>query len=266
MHTTMIRPGLLVSLKTTLRGGVTYQKRTIDPEHAVGAALVETWETTREVADAEDHARAIVARGKCRSLVTGVCCSSSFGLLCPVEREDKLAAAIEEAYATAEAHNKTSTYSRIDVFVIAGRIADNDVQAARAIGDEVRDLLTRMETAVRAADPEAIRDAANRARSLSGMLGESTQAKVTAAIAEVRKIARDMVKRAGEAGETAAQAAADIQLQALESARFAVLDLTTELSVDADAAPAPQRALDFDAPAANDEPAELAAAPVVDLE
>jgi len=97
MHTTMIRPGLLVSLKTTLRGGVTYQKRTIDPEHAVGAALVETWETTREVADAEDHARAIVARGKCGSLVTGVCCSSSFGLLCPVEREDKLAAAIEEA-------------------------------------------------------------------------------------------------------------------------------------------------------------------------
>lgn len=228
MKTQIIRPGLLVSLKTTLRGGVAYAKRTIEAEHQEGASSIAAWETTRVISDAAEHASAVVARSKARSLVTSVCCPSSFGLLCPQVREDALAAAIEEAFAVADAHNKIAGYTRLDVYVISGRIADNDEQAARAIGSEVRDLIAAMEQGVRSASPEVIREAANKARAISGMLSPEAAAKVSAAIKEVRSVAREIVRRVEKAGEQAASVVEGLKLEALDSARFAVLDLTEE--------------------------------------
>jgi hypothetical protein len=247
MQTTIIRPGLLVSLKTTVRGGVTYQKRTIEADHARGAARVATWETTREIADADEHAAAIVARGKARTAVTRVCCASTFGLLCPQARESELRAAIEEAQAIANTHNGAAKCTRLEVFAITGRIADNDEQAARAISSEVRDLIAAMETGVRAADPEAIREAANKARALAGMLSPDAQTAVSKAIADVRSIARDIVRRVEKQGEQAASIVQGLKLESLQAARFAVLDLSDSSELDAgDSLPLAGRALDFE--------------------
>jgi hypothetical protein len=55
LNATLIRPGLLVSLKTTVHGGVSYQKRTIVPDHPEGKARIASWETTRQIQDAEEH-------------------------------------------------------------------------------------------------------------------------------------------------------------------------------------------------------------------
>ena len=63
---------------------------------AAGVAALELI-ATREIVDAKEHERAIVARGKARTAIVRECCASSFGLLCPVGNEDKLAAAIAEA-------------------------------------------------------------------------------------------------------------------------------------------------------------------------
>jgi hypothetical protein len=225
MDSTLIRPGLLVSLKSTLRGGVQYQKQTIQPETAVGASTVASWNTTREIADAQEHARAVVARGKARALITRVCCPSSFGLLCPVDSEQALAAAILEAQAVANAHNATSRHTRVDLYCFTGRIADSDEQAARAIASEVRDLIRDMERGIRAANPDVIRAAANSARALAGMLSDETERKVSLAIAEARRAARTIVSRVEKAGEVAAEVVADLKMEALQSARFAVLDM-----------------------------------------
>ncbi len=247
-----IRPGLLVSLKTATRGGITYN--VVPLESATrGAAKVARWETTRSIADAEEHARAVVARGRCRTVISRVCCPSSFGLLCPTESEEKLAEAIREAQAVAAAHNATARVTRVECLVITGRIADNDVMAARAIGAEVRDMLAAMEAGVRAADPEAIRKAANDARALSGMLSDDVRRSVSAAIAEVRGIARDIVKRAEKGAEQAAAVVEGVNLQALQAARFAVLDLSDDaVPTDADAGPVAAP----DAPALDLMPAE----------
>jgi hypothetical protein len=245
MDTKLIRPGLLVSLKSTLRGGVQYQKQTIQPETAVGASTVASWQTTREIADAEEHARAVVARGKARAVVTRVCCPSSFGLLCPISLETEFAAAITEAQAIADAHNSTARHTRVDVYVIAGRIADNDEMAARAIATEIRDLIRDMERGIRAADPAAIREAADKARAVAGMLSDETERKVTAAIKEARSAARAIVARVGKAGEVAADVVREIRTEALQSARFAVLDLA---GGDAEIVPqsdAPARVVDL---------------------
>lgn len=264
MQTTIIRPGLLVSLKTNVRGGVVYAKRTIESEHAEGAGTVATWETTRNITDAAEHTAAGVARSKARALVAAVCCPSSFGLLCPQARESELADAVTAAQAIAVEHNKVANYTRLDVFVITGRIADNDEQAARAIGSEVRDLIGAMERGVRAADPEAIRDAANRARAISGMLSPDAQSKVSAAIVEVRRVARDIVRRVEKAGEQAATVVDAVQLNALNAARFAVLDLSDDGNFDSTAADIPSRAIDLE-PIAPIIPTPAAPAPAFEI-
>ena len=257
MNPSLIRPGLIVALRSTLKGGVQYTKTTIEPEHAEGAALVAAWSTRRQIEDAAEHSAAVVARGAARSAITRVCCASSFGLLCPQAREDDLREAIDEAHAIAAAHNRTTRLTRVDLFVITGRVAQDDAEAARAIGAEVRDLLRAMESAIRAADPEAIRENANKAKALSGMLSDDAQRKVTAAVAEVRQIARDIVKTAGQSASVAAQVVANIKLEALQSARFAVLDLVGDDEPEAESLPVAGRAVDFEPEA----PQSLAAAP-----
>lgn len=226
MKASLIRPGLLVSFKTTVRGGVTYDKREIEAEHSVDTgALVARWETTREIADPAEHEAAISTRSKIRVVLLRHCCVSSFGYLCPEPNEARLAEAIEEAQRLADEHNGKARSTRVEFGLIMGRIADSDEQAVRAIGGEVRDLIEAMERGVRAADPDAIREAANRARAVAGMLSPDAQRKVSDAIKEVRSIAREIVRRVEKAGETAAQVVDGVKLDALTAARFAVLDI-----------------------------------------
>lgn len=245
MQASIIRPGLLVSLRSTMRGGVVYQRREITPQHAEGSALVAEWETRREVEDAAEHARAVVARGAARTAITRVCCVSSFGLLCPSARESELSAAIGEAGRIAAEFNASATRTRIDVFALVGRIASDDAEAARAIGSEVRELLESMQGAVAAADVEAIREAANKARALSGMLSPEVSGKVSAAIDEVRKVARDIVKRAEGSASVAAAIVREVNLSKLDAARFAVLDLTAQDAPASIPTAAPAPAIDL---------------------
>ena len=276
INTSVIRPGLLVSLKTVLRGGVQYQKQVIQPETAVGASTVASWNTTREIADADEHAAAVIARGKARAAITRACCASGFGLLCPTENETMLQAAIADALAIADAHNIMARHTRVDVYVIAGRIADNDEAAARAIATEIRDLIGAMEKGIRAADPVAIRAAADAARETAGMLSDETGRKVTDAIKQARAAAREIVRRVGKAGEVAADVIRDIKLDALQSARFAVLDIAggeSEIVQQLDAParsvdllPEQQRIADFAQEAQRDAPAPVLRTPNFELE
>jgi len=263
MQSSIIRPGLLVSLKTSVRGGVSYAKVTLDADHVEGDGRVARWETTRQITDAEEYERAIGVRGKARSLIHGACCPSSFGLLCPQSNEDKLREAIDEAQTLANEHNKSASHSRVDVYVITGRVADSDEQAARAIGSEVRELISAMEQGVRAADPAAIREAANKARAMAGMLSNDVQEKVTAAIAEVRQVARDIVRRVEKSGVQAESIVNGLRLKAIDEARFAVLDLVGGDDADALTIPVAGRSLELDA--ATDAKPTTRTAPAIDL-
>jgi len=265
MQTSIIRPGLLVSLKTTIRGGVSYQTETIESDHLQGEARVAEWRTRREIADAAEHDSAVRARGLARTAILRTCCASTFGLLCPSSNESALSDGIAEARRVADEFNRGARFSRLDVFVIAGRIADSDTEAAAAIGSEVRDLIEAMERGVRNADPAAIREAANKARELSGMLSTDTAAAVSAAIAEVRSVARDIVRRVERSGETAASVVQGLQLEALKAARFAVLDVDSVPA--ADAAPVDIFAPAIDLAPTDDAPAvEVGPVPSIDFE
>ena len=232
MYTSVLKPGLLVSLKTSLRGGVDYQRTELEVDHATAeGGRVARWETTRAIPDPQEYEAAILARTKARGAILAVCCQSSFGLLCPSAREAELQTAIEVARIIADEFNATATRTQIDVYVIAGRVAQDDVEAARAIGAEVRDLLEAMQEGIKNADPAIIREAANKARMIGGMLTDETAEKVTGAIAEARAAARAIVKRIEKAGEIASKVVAELSVKSIEAARFAFLDLEPATTV-----------------------------------
>lgn len=240
MKTTTLRPGLLVSLKTSVTGGVAYKRIDLDPEHPVADGAVESrWETTKVVEDAAEFERASKLRGKCRSMIASVCAASDFGLLCPSDRQKDLDAAIVEARNLADEFNADAVRSMVNVYVVAGRIAQDDEEAIRAINGEVRDLLEAMKAGVAAADVETIREAASKARQLGRMLTETAGEKVSAAIEQARSAAREIVKRVQKDGENTAVVVSQLKLDAIESARFAFLDLDDARHVEPTAPVAP---------------------------
>lgn len=277
-----LKPGILVSLKTAMRGGVEYKRKDldVDAESAVKPACadcggpvdrvtraetdnelyrcpacgterpadvsteVKRWETTKVIADLDEHKKASRARSRCRSLISSVCSQSAFGLICTESKETSLDEAIAEARAMAANFNREAKTVQIAVYVLKGRIASTDEEAAKAIASELRELLDEMKDGIGVGNIEAAREAARKALNMGSMLDETAGKKVNAAISEVREAAKLITKRM-QSGETAATIVRDIRLDALERARFAFIDLddaepieplpsTTKRSIDLD--------------------------------
>jgi hypothetical protein len=235
MQTSTLRPGLLVSMKTSIRGNVSYIKRDLELEHTTKEGHAKArWETERTTADPQEHEEAVKARTRARQCIVSICSSSAFGLLCPEERGSDLDSAIAAGRQIVDEYNATARLTRLSFNVIAGRIAPDDIEAVRAINSEVRDLLEEMQTGISNMDAKAIRDAANRTRSLGQMLTPDAQVRIQMAIDAARAAAKK-IKQAGE------QAAVEIDRKAIRKItemRTAFLDLQPAADVAAPAAQA----------------------------
>lgn len=242
LATTTIRPGFLVSLKTTVSGNVLYSKRDLEVDRPTETGeRVAKWETERTILAPAEHEAAGKARGLARTAVTRLCAISTFGLLCPQDRQAELAAAITEARRIADEFNQTAMVSRLHVGVIVGRVAQDDAEAVRAINSEVRQLLDDMTAGIQKLDVEAVRDAASKAKSLGQMLAPGAADAVQKAIS----VARDVAKRMVKAGDQAAQAVDQATLNTIANARTAFLDLDEPVAVVTTAS-VEGRALDLD--------------------
>jgi hypothetical protein len=238
LATSTLRPGFLVSLKTSCRGNVRYDKIDLD-EQRDSTQEITKWETTRTIADRAEYEAAKKAQSKASSIIRSVCTVSAFGLLCPEGNADLLDAAIKRAHSVVDAFNETASLTRVHVYVIAGRIASDDVEAVRAINSEVRDLLDTIARGISKLDVEAIRNAADKAKSVGKMLSPSAQAAVQFAIDTARNTAKQIVK----AGEAAAVEIDTLAIRAITDARTSFLDLRDEVEI---AVPATQaRAIDL---------------------
>lgn len=233
MKKSTLRPGLLVSLKTSIGGkNVSYRVQDIETAHTdADGALRTVWQTERVTLDPAEHEEAIKVRSRCRSLITGVCSASSFGLLCPENEEGALAAALSEATELANEFNARSALTRIGVFVLVGRIAADDAEAVRAIGSEVRELIETMESGLVRLDTDTVRTAATKAKALGAMLSEEAGERLQEAIAVARQACRAIV-RAGEQGAAEVDRAV---LDRMARARTEFLDLGDEVEVAAPA-------------------------------
>ncbi len=225
--TTKIRPGLMIGLNTRVEGGVSYLRENLDASSVdapTEGALVEKWNTTKIVEDPQEHERARKAVSKARNLISAVCAHTAFGLLCPEERETELDAAVAEARKIIREHNATATFTHCRIYALKGRIANTEEESARAIGEEVAQLISAMNKGIDRLDVEAIREAAGKAKQLEEMLGPDQAETVKGAIEQARKAARQIVKRVQNEGEAAAIVLKDLQRGNLEKARIAFLD------------------------------------------
>lgn len=223
LRASTIRPGLLVALKTGVSGNVHYHKQELGITNEGDAEIVK-WETERTIKDPAEFKAAGQVRMKCRGFIIAVCAHSTFGLLCPEDKAGKLAEAIKKAHELADAFNKKASVTRVNVNVIAGRVASDDVEATRAINGEVRELLERMESGLKTMNVEAIRDAAKRAKALSSIVTPDANEQLQAAINTAREAATKLVK----AGETAAREVDKEALKVLKASRTAFLDIDTD--------------------------------------
>lgn len=230
LQSSTLRPGLLVSLKTSLKGNVSYTKQEIEADHfeADGSKCAK-WETERKIADAEEHERATTARDAATHLVRKVCSATTFGYLCPEANSDKLEAAIKEARAVADDFNATATITRLGFYVVTGRVAPDDVEAVRAINSEVRDLVDTMSEGIRNLNAKAVRAAATKAKSLGQMLSQDASDKIK----DMVKLARETATAIVKAGVETAQEIDLVTIRRLNEARTAFLDLgdTAEISM-----------------------------------
>lgn len=241
MNLRTLRPGLLVSLKTSISGNTQYRRQEIEADHITGEGTRRArWETERVITDPVERKRASETRSKCRGLVSRVCSYSTFGLLCPEDRREQLDAAVREAQEISAAFNAEAALTRVSVYVIVGRIAPDDVEAVRAINSEVRGLMDDMAAGIEKLDVKAVRDAANKAKSIGQMLSPDAASRIKTAVEAAREVARKIVKAGEEAGVAIDRAV----VRRIAESRTAFLDLD-EAPATANAPKAEGRAVDL---------------------
>lgn len=233
IKTSTLRPGLLVSLKTSTRGNISYSKSVIESEHQTEDGKKRAkWETERTISDPAEFEAATHVRTRARNMIVAVCKNTAFGLLCPEADADKLDKVIAQARAEAEAFNAKATMTRIGVYVIAGRIAADNLEAVRAINSEVRDLLSDMETSIKNLDVDGVRKAAAKAREVGAMMTPDAAARIQIAIDASRAVANKMAA-AIRAGEQAAIEIDQSAIRRITDQRTAFLDLDEAKQVEA---------------------------------
>ncbi len=246
-NSTTIRPCILVAARSHVTGGVTYTRSPVrklpDAIAAVGETEreIEQWETTKITDDKDEHERAKKAQGRARGEISKLCLKTAFGLVCPIDREGELVAAIDRAHGHAEAHNTdpSTRYTRVSLFVMRGQVAATDEGAIKAIGDEVRKITAQWNDGIAKLDVKGIRKASEKARSLAAMLDGEQSVIVSEARKAAMKAANTIAKRVDRDGEIAAIVLADIQRGAIERARIEFLDLDDgpALPIESDSEP-----------------------------
>lgn len=229
MSISTLRPGLLVSVKTSVLGNVDYLKEDLEKDHVTDEGKRKAvWKTERLIEDPVEHQRATEARSKALTKIRLVCARSAFGLLCAEVDADKLNKAVVEAEEIAREFNATAKLTRVKILVLRGRIAADDVEAVRAINSEISDIMQRMQEGMKNLDVKVIRDAASAAKNVSQMLAPEAAARVRTAIDLARENAKAIVK----AGEEAAQEVDIAAIRRIEEARTAFLDFGPQTAIE----------------------------------
>jgi hypothetical protein len=243
IYSRTLSPGFLIGLSTAVRGGVHYKKETIQAEHRVrSGAEKAVWKTERTINDPDEYKKANQIRMKARMCVVNECAISAFGLLCPDNNLPRLELAVKEANRIVATFNRTARQSRVTVYVIKGRIARDDVEAAKAIKSEVRELLDAMSSGIKTLNAEAVREAASKAKQIETMLSPDAATALKGAVSSARIAARKIVK----AGEEAAGAIDRESIRAITEARTAFLDIEEGEATEVQSPDASGRAIDLE--------------------
>lgn len=226
IKTSTLRPGLLVSLKSSVRGNCRYFKPEIgETKIEQDGAAISRWTTERTIADPKEYEAAKAARSKACGLVRKVCRQSAFGLLCPEVDEEKLVAAIREARKVIDEFNAGAAVTQVDIFVLPGRVSPDEVEAVRAINSEIRELMAEMAGGIETGNVDEIREAATRVKNIGEMLATDAQTKVEMAVKTARDAAKQIVRDREREGSQGTASVDQSAVRRITELRTAFLDL-----------------------------------------
>lgn len=223
-----IKPGLLVSMHTEVKGNVSYTGLDRDVR-MVDRTEITDIHTRKQVTDIDEQDAAIKERTKIRGLILSLTTKSADALLCPYDREAELREAITQGHEIADKFNAGAVTTRIEFSVICGRIAQDDVETVRAITSDVRSLLDDMKQGVKTNDPKMIRDAANELTQKGKVLTPEAAQRLRIPI-ESARAAATLVKKLVKSGELAAIEVDTATMRKITKARTSFLDMNTEVA------------------------------------
>jgi hypothetical protein len=239
----VLKPGFLISLKTNRHGGVKIRRRSLDVNPAETEVVDESVtsvtksEVTTIIADKNELKAAEKLRGKLRYAVAQHCAWSEFGLLAPRAKIEVVRDAFKEAKEEAKGWNANHTITRVDIFMLEGAIAENEAAASQAAASEIKDLIEEMKSTILSGNVDYLRkNVLKKATQFQKMLDGEAATKFGAAIEEVRKAAREIVKGITK-GEGVAEVVAKLKLDALSESQFSFLDMEDLVEIPGEALP-----------------------------
>lgn len=230
-----LKPSLLVGAAVSRSGGVTYVRREIDEQTSPAGALTKTWETTKHVANVDELKRAELLAGELRRLLRTVSYPTTFGLVCPKDREPDLDAITEQIKARVMDANAELTGCRLAATVVKGEIKSNDTEAANAIVKEIGGFLTELEAAIHSCDARKIRQTVAAVRGVETILPDVQSKVLKDAVAAARQAACLIVREAEKKGRSIEEVKEELDLSAVDLARAYFLEPDTGTVIDVDA-------------------------------
>lgn len=229
VRTVRLKSGWLLTLRTEVRGGVSYEKEIIEDREVLdNGAERSIVENTRIVHDPEEQEAAEKLRDKCRAHILSPCARSESGYLCPEEKGKDLFARIDEAQQWVSEFNKEAKLNHIVVKAIPAHIMADDVYATRAVFDDIRGFLRDIDVALREKDATTVRAICDRATNVGRMLDGDAKIKNQLAITVARNAATKIVK----AGKNVAGEIDRNALRVIATARTSFLDISPEVEVE----------------------------------
>lgn len=192
----VVKPGLLVVIKSSVRGGAEYDRREMstDDVDPAGAEQVRAWATVQRVFDPDELAGAKAVRGRAVGWLWARVAQTPYGLVVTDDRVHAFDAALAKARAAVDAFNGGARHVRVTLRVLKTRLLLEEAAAAfeEAAEEAVEELDARdFKTAE---DVEEIRKVADRAADFAAVLRGDLAERVLAKIREARAAATAAAK------------------------------------------------------------------------
>jgi hypothetical protein len=226
-----LKPGMiLVALSIKIRGGVHYDRVELERELRDDHSERSAWKTVKTVADVDERQAAEQARHSARYAIKRHCTRTPWGLMCAGENEGELLAGITEARKVENGFNAGASHSHLHVAVFCGRVAEDDVEAARAVRGEIQQILRDVRGAIEGGDVRSMRDLATQTKQMYNLLDEGAEerAALSGAVKAIRRVARDVVRLVEKKGDELESVLTEENLKPINDARWAFRHLAAE--------------------------------------
>lgn len=232
-----IAPSLIVARSISRVGGVATSRNLVKNEVGEDGHEHSEWEVSRDVENPEEVRRVSKLIAQQKRVIDKLCARTSLGLLCPKVREPLLLKAIEEVRARVAEENDTLTTCEVTAAFVRGEIVSDEREAAAQIARDIGAAFSDIKMAIAACDVKAIRKAVLGLKGLDAVLPDVQAKALKDATLVARKAATLIAREVDKKGRTIESVRQSINMDALDVARIAFVEVGDSVPVVEQTAP-----------------------------